>query len=237
MAHEAGVTIYDQGLRAYLVKIYNYMAAALALTGGTALFAAQSETLLNALYTIDAGRITGMTALGWVVLFAPLVMVLAFGIKVRSMSLGAAQALFWVYAGVMGLSLASLFLAYTGESIARVFFISAGMFAGMSLYGYTTKRDLTQLGSFLMMGVIGLIIAMLVNMFLGSETVHFVTSVLGVAIFAGLTAFDTQRLKELYDRAASEEIAGKTAIMGALSLYLDFINIFLSLLHLMGERR
>lgn len=228
---------YDAGLRAYLLKIYNYMAVALALTGAVAFFTASSEPILDALYVMHSGQIVSMTLLGWIVLIAPLFMVLFLAARVPNMSLGGAQTAFWIYAALIGLSLASIFLVYTGASIARVFFITAGTFAGMSLYGYTTRRDLTQFGSFLMMGLFGLIIAMLFNLFLRSPAMYFATSVIGVFIFVGLTAFDTQRLKALYSQVSGSEAAGKVAILGALTLYLDFLNIFIHLLPFLGTRR
>lgn len=229
---------YDAGLRAYMLKIYNYMAGGLALTGIIALFSAQSEAVLSAMYMIENGAITGMKPLAWIVMFAPLALVMFLSFGLRSMSLFAAQASYWGYAALMGLSLSTIFLTFTGESIARVFFITAATFGGMSLYGYTTKRDLTGLGSFLMMGLWGLIIASLVNLFLKSTGLQFAVSVIGVLVFVGLTAFDTQKLKSLYYQLEGEgEWTGKIVIMGALTLYLDFINLFLQLLHLFGDRR
>lgn len=218
----------DQGLRAHMLKVYNYMASGLALTGIVALFTASSETMVNTIFG---------TPLAWVVMLAPLgfVMVLSFGIN--KLSTPAAQALFWAFAFVMGLSMASIFLMYTGTSIARVFFISASMFAGMSLYGYTTKRDLSGFGSFLFMGLIGLVIAMVVNIFLQSSALEFVISAAGVLIFVGLTAYDTQKIKSIYSELDSHGVATKKAIMGALTLYLDFINLFMMMLRLFGERR
>ncbi len=228
----------DQGLRAYMLGIYNYMASALALTGIVALFAAQSEAVMSMLYQMDNGALVGMKPLGWVVAFAPLVAVLALSFGIERMRASTAQTFFWGYAVLMGLSMASIFLVYTGESIARVFFITAGTFGAMSLYGYTTKRDLTGLGSFLMMGLIGLIIASIVNIFLQSSGLQFALSVIGVLIFTGLTAYDTQRLKTVYYHVAGGgEALAKATIMGALTLYLDFINLFVMLLRFFGERR
>jgi len=218
----------DQGLRAHMLKVYNYMASGLALTGIVAMFTANSETLMQTIFG---------TPLQWVVMLAPLgfVMVLSFGIN--KLSTQAAQGLFWAFAVVMGLSISSIFLIYTGTSIARVFFISSSMFAGMSLYGYTTKRDLSGFGSFLMMGLIGLIIASVVNIFLQSSALEFVISAAGVLIFVGLTAYDTQKIKSIYNAADDHTVATKKAIMGALTLYLDFINLFLMMLRLFGDRR
>jgi hypothetical protein len=217
----------DVGLRDYMLRIYNYMASALALTGIVAYVFAQSGMYMAIAHT----------PLIWVVMLAPLglVMLLSFGIN--RLSATAAQAIFWIYAGLMGISLASVFLVFTGASVARVFFITAGTFAAMSFYGYTTRRDLSQFGSFLFMGLIGIVIASLVNIFIGSTALQFAISVIGVLVFTGLTAYDTQAIKETYYEGAGHEIATKTAIMGALRLYLDFINLFLMLLRLFGDRR
>jgi hypothetical protein len=221
-----------------MLKIYNYMASALILTGIVALLGAQSEAFLNALYVMEGGAIVGMKPLAWLVALAPLGLALVLGFGIQRMSLPAAQASFWGYAAVMGLSLSVIFLTFTGASIARVFFITAGTFGAMSLYGYTTRRDLTGMGSFLIMGVIGLIIASLVNIFLQSSALQFALSVIGVLVFVGLTAYDTQKLKEMYYQLSAEgEAMAKSVILGALTLYLDFINIFMNLLHLFGERR
>lgn len=229
---------YDAGLRAYMLKIYNYMASGLLLTGVIALFSAQSEAVLSAMYIFEGNAITGMKPLAWIVMFAPLGLVMFLSFGLQRMSLVAAQASYWGYAALMGLSLSTIFLTFTGESIARVFFITAGTFGGMSLYGYTTKRDLTGMGSFLMMGLIGLIIASLVNLFLKSSGLQFALSVIGVLVFVGLTAYDTQKLKNIYYQLTNEgEWMGKMVIMGALTLYLDFINIFMQLLYLFGDRR
>lgn len=218
----------DQGLRAHMLKVYNYMASGLALTGVVAMFTASSEAMLGAIFG---------TPLQWVVILAPLAFVLVLSFGINKLSTPAAQGLFWAFAFVMGLSMASIFLVYTGSSIARVFFISASMFAGMSLYGYTTKRDLSGFGSFLFMGLIGLIIASVVNIFLASSALDFVISAAGVLIFVGLTAYDTQKIKSIYSEMDGQDVAAKKAIMGALTLYLDFINLFIMLLRLFGERR
>lgn len=234
----ASSTTYDAGLRSYMLKIYNYMASGLLLTGIIALIAAQSPAFLNMMYVIEGGAIKGMKPLAWLVMLAPLGMALWLGFGINRMSTAAAQASFWGFAAVMGLSLTSIFLTYTGTSIARVFFITAGTFGAMSIYGYTTKRDLSGFGSFLMMGVIGLIIASLVNIFLQSSALQFAVSVIGVLVFTGLTAYDTQKIKHMYYQLqASGEVMAKAAITGALTLYLDFINIFISLMQLLGERR
>lgn len=229
---------YDLGLRAYMLKIYNYMASALALTGIVAMFAGNSPAFINALYNVQDGHVVGMSGLGWLVAFAPIGFVLWLGMGINRLSTTAAQAIFWVYSGVMGLSLSSIFIMYTGESIARTFFITAGTFGAMSLYGYTTKKDLTGMGSFLMMGLIGIILASIVNIFLGSSGLNFAISVLAILIFVGLTAYDTQKLKHMYYQVAgSADAIAKSSIMGALTLYLDFINIFIYLLRFMGDRK
>jgi FtsH-binding integral membrane protein len=229
---------YDVGLRAYMLKIYNYMASALALTGVVAMFAANSPAFINALYSMDNGQVVGMSGFGYLVMFAPLGLVMWLGFGINRLSASAAQGIFWAYATLMGLSLSSIFLVYTGESIARTFFVTAGTFGAMSLYGYTTKKDLTGMGQFLIMGLIGLILASVVNMFMQSSALAFATSVIGVLIFVGLTAYDTQKLKNMYYQVAgNSEAMAKASIMGALNLYLDFINIFMYLLRFMGDRK
>lgn len=226
----------DAGLRAYMLKVYNYMASGVLLTGIMALAVYTVPALQNLLYTSAGGQITGFTGLGLVSVFAPLGFVLVLSFGINRMSAAAAQALFWGFAGVMGLSLSSIFFTYTGVSIARIFFITAAAFAGLSLYGYTTKRDLSGFGSFLVMGLIGIIIAMVVNWFMNSPALYYGISVIGVLIFAGLTAYDTQRIKTMYFEGDGQAVASKKAVMGALSLYLDFINMFLFLLRLFGSR-
>jgi uncharacterized protein len=219
----------DQGLRSYFLRVYNYMASALIVTGLVAYFANQSEAFLQ----LMQGGI-----LRYVVMFAPLAMVLFLSVRLQKMSESAAQASFWAFSVMMGLSMFYIFASYTGTSIARVFFITAGTFGAMSLYGYTTKRDLTAFGSFLVMGVIGLMIASLVNLYFQSGALQFAISCIGVLLFTGLTAYDTQRIKTTYYQIANYGgNLGKASIMGALSLYLDFINLFIMLMNLMGERR
>ena len=218
----------DEGLRQYMLQVYNYMAGGLALTGIIAFVSANTPVVFNAIFG---------TPLMWVVMLAPLGFVFFLSFRINKMSYAAAQLTFWAFAAVMGLSIAWIFIAFTSTSIARVFFITAGMFAGMSLYGYTTKRDLSGWGSFLFMGLIGIIIAAIVNMFIGSTALQFAISVIGVIVFTGLTAYDTQSIKELYIESDSREIAGKKTIIGALRLYLDFINLFIMLLQLLGNRR
>jgi len=222
-----GAATYDEGLRKYMLGVYNYMTIAMGITGLVAYMTSQSATLMQAIYG---------TPLQWVVMLAPLGFVLFLSFRINKMSASAAQISFWLFSGAMGLSLAYIFVAYTGMSITRIFFITAGAFAGLSLFGYTTKKNLTGMGSFLMMGLIGIIIAMVVNFFLASPALYFVISVLGVLIFAGLTAYDTQQIKNMYYAADSGEVATKKSIMGALRLYLDFLNMFLFLLQLFGNR-
>ena len=218
----------DAGLRQYMLSVYNYMGLGLAITGLVAFVVASSPALWQPIFG---------TPLKWVVMLAPIGFVFFLSARINSMSVGAAQITFWIYAAVMGLSLASVFLVFTGESVARVFFITAGTFGAMSLYGYTTQRDLSQFGSFLMMGLIGVIIASIVNIFLGSSALQFAISVIGVLVFVGLTAYDTQRIKESYYELAGSDTLAKGAIMGALTLYLDFINLFVMLLQLFGQNR
>ena len=227
----------DVGLRAYMLRVYNYMASGLALTGIIAYVAANTPAIINLLYAVGPDGAARPTVLAWVVMLSPLGFVFALSFGIQRMKATTVQAVFWAFSAVMGLSLAHIFLAYTGTSIARVFFITAGTFAGMSLYGYTTKRDLSGMGSFLFMGLIGIVIAMLVNMFLQSSALDFVISVIGVLVFVGLTAYDTQRIKSIYMESDAADVATKKAIMGAVTLYLDFINLFVILLRLFGERR
>jgi FtsH-binding integral membrane protein len=243
-ARGAGVdraVAFDQGLRAHMLRVYNYMAGGVALTGVVAWL-----TYNMAVVTDAAGRITGLTPFGqamfgsplmWVVILAPLGLVFFLSFRIGHLQAGTARLLFFVYAGLLGLSLASIFMVYTAASITRVFFISAAAFGALSLWGYTTQRNLDGMGSFLIMGLFGLIIASLVNIFLKSTGLDWALSVMGVLIFAGLTAWDTQKIKEFYDPMDDGTVAGRKAVMGALSLYLDFINLFLMLLRLLGDRR
>ncbi len=227
-AARARAEVIDEGLRAYMLSVYNYMALALAITGLTAWVTAQSPAMMQLIFG---------TPLVWVVMLAPLGFVFFLSARIHAMSVGAAQITFWLFAVVMGLSMASIFLVFTGASIARVFFITAATFGAMSLYGYTTKRDLSAWGSFLFMGLIGIIIASLVNIFLESSALQFAISVIGVIVFTGLTAYDTQAIKEEYYAYDEPEVATRKAIMGALRLYLDFVNLFMMLLQLLGQRR
>ncbi|WP_333834681.1 Bax inhibitor-1/YccA family protein [Rubrimonas sp.] len=218
---------FDDGLRQHMLRIYTYMAGGVALTGLVAFIVAATPALYVPIFS---------TPLKWVAMLAPLAFVLVFSFRIERMSAAGAQAAFWAFCAVMGLSLASVFLVFTGLSIARTFFIAAGMFLGMSLYGYTTRRDLTQVGSFLIMGLIGVIIASVVNLFLGSTALQFAISVIGIVVFLGLTAWDTQAIKAQYAEHLGAETDQKMAVMGALSLYLNFVNIFQLLLQFTGQR-
>lgn len=219
--------LFDEGLRQHMLRIYNYMALGLVLTGAVAFTVASVPALYVPIFS---------TPLRWVVMLAPLAFVLLFSFRIQSMSASGAQAMFWAFCGVMGLSMASIFLVFTGTSIARTFFIAATMFGAMSLYGYTAKTDLTKFSSFLIMGLIGVVIAALVNLFLQSSALQFVISVVGIFVFLGLTAWDTQTIKEQYAENMGAESQQKMAVWGAFSLYLNFINIFQLLLNFTGER-
>jgi uncharacterized protein len=230
--YRADQVAIDAGLRAYMIRVYNYMAAGVALTGVVAWF-----TYINAVVQTSAGlQLTSFgqaifqSPLLWVLVLAPLALVFVLSFGINRLQPGTALMLFFVYAGLLGLSLASIFLVYTGASVTRVFFISAATFGALSLYGYTTQRDLTGVGSFMF-------IASLVNIFLKSSGLDWAISIIGVVVFAGLTAYDTQKIKEMYNVMDDGTVAGRKAVMGALSLYLDFINLFLMLLRLMGDRR
>jgi FtsH-binding integral membrane protein len=231
---QAKASQVDLGLRSYMLGVYNHMTTALALTGLLALglnFLSVSNGQLTSI-----GHLFFVSPLKWVVILAPLGMVFYISAKLQSISAERARNLFYIYSGLMGLSLSSLLLIYTGESVVRVFFITAASFAALSIYGYTTKKSLSGLGSFLIMGVFGLIIAQIVNIFLGSSGLDLMISVLGVLIFAGLTAYDTQKIKNMYLAGDDNEISGKKSIIGALTLYLDFILMFQFLLSLLGNR-
>ena len=231
----------DAGLRAYMLRVYNYMAAAVALTGVVAWMT------FNAAVTTDAaGKIVSLTAFGQAIFSGPMVIVLLLAtlglvffisFRIQRLQFATALALFMIYSALLGVMLSSIFLTYTGASITRVFFISAASFGALSLYGYTTQRDLSAMGSFLIMGLFGIIIASLVNIFLKSSGLDWAISVIGVGVFAGLTAYDTQRIKEMYNSMDDDGTLGRKAVMGALSLYLDFINLFMMLLRLVGDRR
>jgi hypothetical protein len=234
----------DQGLRAHMIRVYNYMAIGVALTGMIAWAAFQAAG--GDAIQISGRYITGATAFGqailsgplmWVLLFAPLGLVFFLSFRIGSLQASTARLLFFIYAGVVGLGLTPIFIVYTQGSLARVFFLTAASFGALSLYGYTTQRNLSAMGSFLMMGVFGLLLAMLVNFFWPSGALQFAISVIGVLIFAGLTAYDTQKIKEMYSVMDDGTLAGRKAVMGALTLYLDFLNMFLFLLRLFGDRR
>jgi len=231
----------DAGLRAHMIRVYNYMATAVGLTGVVAWFTYNAAVVTN-----EAGRIVSLTPFGQTIYggFAPVVLMLAtlglvffISFRIDRLQYTTALGLFMLYAGLLGVALSSIFLAYTGASITRVFFISAASFGALSLYGYTTQRDLSAFGSFLIMGLFGIVIASLVNIFLASSALTFAISVIGVLVFAGLTAWDTQKIKEMYNVNDDGTVTGRKAVMGALSLYLDFINLFLMLLRLFGDRR
>ena len=217
----------DAGLRSYMLSVYNYMASGVLLTGIVALLFANSGLAAQVL----------VTPLRWLIILAPLGFVMAMSFGLNRMSTATLQGLFWAFAVAMGLSMSSIFLVYTGVSIAQTFFAVAAGFVGLSLYGYTTKRDLSGFGTFLIMGVVGLLVAMLINLFLQSPAMMFAISAIGVLLFAGLTAYDTQKIKSMYAYVAGTDMMGKVVIMGALNLYLDFINMFQFLLSFMGNRR
>jgi uncharacterized protein len=237
----------DQGLRAYMIRVYNLMGLGLLITGlaaiGTVMLATTNDpasavaTLRDGQMLTSFGYAIFASPLKWVVILAPLAAVFFLSFRVQSMSVSAAQTTFWIYAALVGLSLSSIFLVYTTASISQTFFATAAAFGALSLYGYTTKRDLSPVGSFLIMGVFGIVIAMVINIFLQSSALSFAISAIGVLVFAGLTAYDTQKIKEMYFEGDDVVVAGRKAIMGALQLYLDFINLFMFLLQFMGDRR
>ena len=226
-----GAEMIDEGLRAHMLRVYNLMAIGLAITGvaalGTAALAQSNPAFAQLIY---------VSPLKWVVMLAPLALVFFLSFRINSMSVSTAQTTFWGYAALLGVSLSSIFLVYTGASITQTFFITATTFGAMSLYGYTTKKDISSWGSFLFMGLIGLIIASIVNIFMASSALSFAISAIGVLVFTGLTAYDTQKIKESYYEGDDSDTAGRKAIIGALELYLDFVNLFLMLLRLLGNR-
>jgi FtsH-binding integral membrane protein len=219
--------LFDEGLRQHMLRVYNYMGIGLVVTGLVAFVVASTPALYVPIF---------QTPLKWVVMLAPLAFVFFFSFRIHAMSAATAQMAFWAFCAVMGLSLASVFLVFTGTSIARTFFITAAMFGATSLYGYTTRRDLSKFGSFLVMGLIGIVIASLVNIFVGSSALQFAISIIGVLVFTGLTAYDTQSIKEQYAESHGHETNSKMAVFGALSLYLNFVNLFQLLLSLTGQR-
>jgi len=229
---------FDEGLRNYMLKIYNFMAIGLLVTGVFAFSTLNFPPLASLMFNIGPnGEFMGTSGLGMLISFAPLGIAIYFFMGLGRMSVNTAQTLFWVYAAVMGMSLSYLGLVYTGQSLARTFFICASVFGAMSLYGYSIKSDLTSMGSFLIMGLIGLIVVSLVNIFLRSPAIDFATSFIGIAIFMGLTAWDTQKLKTIYYSSGGGEMGQKMAVMGAFTLYLDFINLFLYMLRFFGDRK
>lgn len=233
-AEQAGVE-YDEGLRTYMLKVYNYMALALAVTGIAAM--ATFNLSFSDGQPTQLGMLLYNSPMKWVVMFAPLGLVFFLSARINKMSIASAQTTFWIYSALVGVSLSFIFMVYTQTSIVRTFFITAAAFGSLSLYGYTTKRSLSGMGSFLMMGLFGLIIAMVVNIFMQSSALQFAISAIGVLIFAGLTAYDTQKIKEMYDHVSHDEtMMGRAAIMGALKLYLDFLNLFMFLLSFLGNR-
>jgi uncharacterized protein len=224
----AGGALFDEGLRQHMLRVYNYIGLGLVLTGLVAWLVGTTPAL--------HGPIFG-TPLKWVVMLAPLVFVLFLSFRIHAISAATAQALYWTFCALMGLSLAAVFLVFTDVSVARTFFVAAIMFGATSLYGYTTRRDLSRFGSFLVMGLIGVVVASLVNLFLGSGTLQFVVSVIGIVVFTGLTAWDTQSVKEQYAEHHDHESRQKLAVFGALSLYLNFVNLLQLLLNLTGQRK
>ena len=243
----AGTVAVDEGLRAYMLRIYNFMILGLAITGlaalGTYMLSVTTDPSLAALKMRDGlmltafGKALFVSPLKWVVIFAPLGLVFLLSFGIERMRPAMAQIVFWIYAALVGISLGSIFMVFTHTSIVRVFFITAASFGALSLWGYTTQRDLTGMGSFLLMGLFGVILASLVNLFMASSALQFAISVIGVVVFAGLTAWDTQRLKTEYLYGAMDgEATERSAIIGALSLYLNFINLFTLLLQLLGQR-
>ncbi len=225
-------TTFDAGLRSYMLSVYNYMASGVLLTGFVALFVAQSGLVANLFNEVGKPSL-----LGWIVMLAPLGLVLTLSFGINRLSEFSAKALFWGYAALMGVSLSTIFLRYTGGSIAATFFATAASFGALSLYGYTTKRDLGGMGKFLMMGVVGILVAMVANIFLKSSALDLIVSIIGVLLFAGLTVYDTQKIKNMYDTVGNSDFRGKSIVMGALTLYLDFINLFLFLLRFTGGNR
>ena len=228
---------FDVGLRAHMVRVYNYMASGLALSGIVAFAVFNYEGLQNIFFQVEAGYVVGLNALGWVAILAPLGLLMLVSFRAATMSVGGVQAVYWAVTALMGVSLSLVLFRYTGASVTRTFFVTAAAFGALSLYGYTTKRDLSAFGKFLFMGVIGLILAGLVNMIWPSGTMSFIISAAGVLIFSGLIAYDTQKIKDQYAGAWGSDTAEKVAIFGALSLYLDFINLFQFLMMFLGQRR
>ena len=228
---------FDVGLRAHMVRVYNYMASGLALSGAVAVGLFNSAELAGLFFEVQGGRVYDLSMLGWVAIFAPLGLLMLVSFRAATMSLRAVQVVYWAVTALMGVSLSLLLFRYTGASVARTFFITAAAFGALSLYGYTTKRDLSAFGKFLFMGLVGLILASIVNMIWPSGPMSFIISAAGVLIFSGLIAYDTQKIKAQYSNAWGSDVAEKVAIFGALSLYLDFVNLFQFLMMFLGQRR
>ncbi len=229
--------IYNDGLRQYMLKVYNYMTAGLLITAFTA-FLTVNTSLINLFFSLnETNQVVGMSAFGWLVMFAPLILVFAFNWVAFKGNIMQAQAVYWAFSALMGMSIAPVLIIYTGASVTRIFLITAAMFGSMSIYGYTTKKDLTSIGSFMIMGLWGIIIASIINIFMRSPGLYYALSIISVLVFTVLTATDTQKIRAIYADSDSSESASKKAIFGALSLYLDFINMFLALLRLFGDRR
>lgn len=237
LAQATAKAYIDEGLRQYMLKVYNFMAGGLSITALVAYMIANTAAIRLFFNISPAGQVLGMSGLGWLALLAPFAMIFAFGGVLNRGTLAQVQGVFWGFSVIMGASLAPIFLTYTGGSIARIFLITAAMFGGMSIYGYATKKDLTGMGSFMTMGLWGIIIAMVVNFFLKSPGLYYALSVLSVIVFTGLTAYDTQKIRTFYNENSSGDIMSRMAVSGALILYMDFINLFLALLRLFGDRR
>jgi FtsH-binding integral membrane protein len=228
---------FDAGLRGHMVRVYNYMASGLALSGIVAFALFSSAQLAGLFFQVQDGNVVGLNVLGWVAIFAPLGLLMLTSFRAAQMSVASVQAVYWAVTALMGVSLSLLLFTYTGASVARTFFITAAAFGALSLYGYTTRRDLTAMGKFLFMGLVGLILASLVNMIWPSGTMSFIISAAGVLIFSGLIAYDTQKIKDQYSAAFGTDTQEKAAIFGALGLYLDFVNLFQFLMMFLGQRR
>lgn len=237
VAQTSAQVYVDQGLRQYMMRVYNYMAGGLCITALASYLIMNTPALLKLFFTISANGVVGLSGLGWLAMFAPFIMVFAFSWVLSRGSLAQVQGVYWGYAALMGVALTPILLAYTGSSVARIFLVTAATFGGMSIYGYTTRKDLTSMGSFMIMGLWGIIIASIVNIFLKSSGLDFALSILSVIIFTGLTAYDTQKIREIYAESDVGDMSSRKAISGALALYMDFINLFLALLRLFGDRR
>ncbi len=237
VAQTSAQVYVDQGLRQYMMRVYNYMAGGLCITALASYIIMNTPALLKLFFTISANGAVGLSGLGWLAILAPFIMVFAFGWVLNRGSLAQVQGVYWGYAALMGVALTPVLLAYTGASVTRIFLVTAATFGGMSIYGYTTRKDLTSMGSFMIMGLWGIIIASLVNIFLKSSGLDFALSILSVIVFTGLTAYDTQKIREIYAESDTGDMSSRKAISGALALYMDFINLFLALLRLFGDRR